>query len=781
MLAACAGPDALAHALDPGDEPPPETGPSAAAAAPATTFLRSLTVEGFRGIGKPATIELAPGAGLTLVVGRNGSGKSSFAEALELLLTGTNARWADRTSVWREGWRNLHHPTARIEVGLARDGVQGETTISATWADDAKTADERAVTVKGPGAGTFDELGWERALVTYRPFLSYSELGRMFEKPSALWESLNAVLGLGQLDEMLALLARARKDADAAAKGLRASAKGLLGELAGNDDARAAACATALAAKPLDLDALELVLDARDDAGGDLPLLRSLAALSSADAATTAAVLGELAAAIARRTELDLGDAGRAAQLVALLDQALTVHDESDHECAVCSGTLPDEWRERTRAGIERLRAASAEHTAANAALRDCAMRAAGLAALQPPAALAQAGASGLDPAPALAAWERWSAVAQRPYDLPAEAPAILADLRAAVGALAEAAEQRISEAEAAWRPIARRLAAWLPDAQVNLQKGARLSALKAAEEWLLGAADALREERLAPIRDAAIANWNLLRHESNVAFDGIELAGKGTQRRANFSVSVDDSGAAALGVMSQGELHALALSVFLPRATRAESPFRFVMIDDPVQSMDPAKVDGLARVLAAAAETRQVIVFTHDERLAEATRRLGLAARITTVQRQPGSLVRATVTRGPAQQAIAEARALLRDEHVRSKVRARVVPLLCRSAIEASAAVPVRASQLGRGVPHESVEAALLGAHTLYQKVALALFDDAERSGDVLTTVDNKFGAAEATALKRANRGAHGSDDGLGLEEFVSARSRLCTGLEGC
>jgi DNA repair exonuclease SbcCD ATPase subunit len=34
------------------------------------------------------TLEVERGPGLTLVVGRNGSGKSSFAEALELLLTG---------------------------------------------------------------------------------------------------------------------------------------------------------------------------------------------------------------------------------------------------------------------------------------------------------------------------------------------------------------------------------------------------------------------------------------------------------------------------------------------------------------------------------------------------------------------------------------------------------------------------------------------------------------------------------------------------------------------
>src|SRR5579859_2008662 len=67
-------------------------------AAPAV-YLSSLEVEGFRGIGEPATLTIDPGPGLTLVVGRNGSGKSSFSEALEMLLTGTNQRWKGRNRV----------------------------------------------------------------------------------------------------------------------------------------------------------------------------------------------------------------------------------------------------------------------------------------------------------------------------------------------------------------------------------------------------------------------------------------------------------------------------------------------------------------------------------------------------------------------------------------------------------------------------------------------------------------------------------------------------------
>jgi predicted ATPase len=50
-------------------------------------------------------------------------------------------------------------------------------------------------------------------------------------------------------------------------------------------------------------------------------------------------------------------------------------------------------------------------------------------------------------------------------------------------------------------------------------------------------------------------------------------------------------------------------------------------VIDDPVQAMDPAKVDGLARVLEKAAADRQVIVFTRDNRLVEPIRQQWLPA----------------------------------------------------------------------------------------------------------------------------------------------------------
>jgi hypothetical protein len=62
------------RSIDPPKRAATSKGP---AAEPPGAYVGSISVEGFRGIGAAATLTLRPGPGLTLVVGRNGSGKSS--------------------------------------------------------------------------------------------------------------------------------------------------------------------------------------------------------------------------------------------------------------------------------------------------------------------------------------------------------------------------------------------------------------------------------------------------------------------------------------------------------------------------------------------------------------------------------------------------------------------------------------------------------------------------------------------------------------------------------
>src|SRR2546425_3253617 len=217
--------------------------PLAAQASPAPTgaFLRSVAVEGFRGIGRAQTLELAPGPGLTLVVGRNGSGKSSFAEALEVLLTGDSLRWKERAAVWRDGWRNLHHPAASVSATFLVEGEGQPCMVSRRWdaGADFEVA-EVVVALPGRPKSDLDSLGWTSALRTHRPFPSYNELGSLLDEgPSKLYDALSSILGLEDLVQAQGALQEARRSREKAVKDATEGRDPLLGRLREGDDQRA--------------------------------------------------------------------------------------------------------------------------------------------------------------------------------------------------------------------------------------------------------------------------------------------------------------------------------------------------------------------------------------------------------------------------------------------------------------------------------------------------------------------------------------------------------------
>ena len=85
----------------------------------------------------------------------------------------------------------------------------------------------------------------------------------------------------------------------------------------------------------------------------------------------------------------------------------------------------------------------------------------------------------------------------------------------------------------------------------------------------------------------------------------------------------------------------------------------------------------------------------------------------------------------------------LARTRDLPKIARERVVPGLCRQAIEAACLEAVRTRRLGRGESHDSIEA-LFEEHTkLLPRLALALFDDAERAGEDLLRLLGQLGDA--------------------------------------
>jgi recombinational DNA repair ATPase RecF len=746
------------------------------AKAPQVAYLRAITVEGFRGVGKQVTLELPPGPGLTLVMGRNGSGKSSFAEGLELLLTGETYRWLNRAKAWKDGWRNLHHPHAAIQAEFSLQGEPKPCSLVLEWKEgDPLESGRRTAQIRGKERMDAAALGWDEPLRSYRPCLSYNELGSMLDEgPSKLYDGLAAILGLDELVTAQDRLRDARLFREKAHKAAAEMQARIVAALRASfaDDERAREVVAALDKKDWDLDQVERVLAGATAAAGQdetaLGTLQRLAALAAPSEEDVSKAADRLRQADAKQRELAGTVASRARQLADLLDRALTFHDaHGDGACPVCDreGALSAPWHEKKKREASAFReAATAATSAGNEA--DAARKAVTQMIVPSPAVVERGASVGLDKESAAArqAVADWQSVLStaagselgglaRKVEMASQA------LRRAIDALREAAADELTRREDRWRPLAVQLAQWVAVARDAVKGAAAIPAIKSAEKWLKDTAGELRDERFAPIADRAQAICDELLRGSNVKVAQIHLTGAASARRVDLDVTVDGVASAALGVMSQGELNALALSLFIPRATLEESPFRFIVIDDPVQSMDPARVDGLARVLQTAAANRQVVVFTHDDRLSETVRRLAVPATIIEVMRRENSVVEVRRALDPVSKYLADAFTVAKTAGLPDQAARRVIPGLLRFAVEAACMEAVRRRRLAKGENYAAVEKLLTDAsHGLTKLVALTLFDDADRGGDVLASL-RKAESSFADTFQTLNRGAHGID----------------------
>jgi recombinational DNA repair ATPase RecF len=783
VVAALLGDDDLVAALGSQSWERPSAPPAPAAGAVPTFFLRSVTVEGFRGIGAEAVLHVQPGPGLTLVVGRNGSGKSSFAEAAELAVTGASRRWSHNTAA-RTGWRNIHTiGISRVVVGLAADGQAGTMTLAREWPPGAALEDAAAY-VQEPGARREPggPAGWAEPLELYRPFLSYSELGTLVDgKPSEMYDALQAILGLDQLIDAERRLTGARKRLDETSKTARQALPDLLSRLAAHPDERARQAQAALSGKRWDLGAADALAvgEQRPDSG--IPgRLHQVTALDLPSPEAINAAAERLAKAEQELTGQAGTPAADAQRTASLLTTALAHYaDHPGASCPVCAGRpLDAPWAADARREISRLTVIARE---ANAAVseRDAAAQALRTVLPSQPPILCQDLGQQISAAATRAAWQEWAKLMTEaaPQDLAAHAPGAFARLATAVMGLRDAAARELTLRSEAWQPMAAVLATWTELARASQHAADDLAQVKQALTWLKANGQDIRDGRLEPFAQLSAQIWDMLRQESNVELGPIRLEGSATRRRLSLDATVDGVPCAALGVMSQGELHALGLALFLPRATSPDSPFRFLLIDDPVQSMDPAKVDGLARVLSQIARSRQVIVFTHDDRLAEAVRRLQIPATMWEVVRRENSAVELKKNDDPVICYLDDARALARTRDLPEEARAVVVAGFCRSALEAACHETIRNRRISAGASHSEIDKALARAHTLHQVVALALFDDASRGDQVLSKLRTRYGPTAVTAFNAAKAGPHTAYNG-NLAGFVEDTARLADQL---
>ncbi len=785
---------ALANGLDEVLSGHPEEGQSSGEAqmgsieGPAGAFLARISVTGFRGIGPSAQLDVPPGPGLTLVVGRNGTAKSSFAEGLEFALTGNNWRWDGKSKEWEAGWRNLHHEgPPSIEARFVVDGAKGEVVVARRWPDPKSDLDASTLETEVEGRRTagLDVLGWDAPIETHRPFLSHSQLSEIVEKgPSARFDAMSKGLGLERLSGAREGLRKQRLADDSIVKEASAVLAVIIPKLEGLDDERAQLCVEALKGESWRLDDAGSVLAGGFDEDGTqlLNLLRALATLRAPAPEEVNQLLEQIEGAQERLDRVKGTDAEQSERLLKTLEAALAAHDHGgDQACPVCGqGRLDSAWAEEARKQQETLREKARSVREANAARTDALASTRRICA-PPPPELERAGEVGVDASDATLAWQSWQDLLEGEPDLSAIATRLVersSRLLTHVEDLRGSASEELERREDIWRPLSQELRAWLPDGHGEQRALARRYGIGEAERWLGGVEADVRDERFRPLAGRAQRYWELMRQRSSVSLDELGLTGRATSRRLDLSVTVDGAGGSALGVMSQGELNVLALSLFLARATMPESPFRFLSIDDPIQAMDPTKVDGLAGVLNEVAQERQVVVFTHDARLPEAVRRLRFPALVVEIDRREDSRVFCRTIDEPVTQHLNDARAVLHTPNLEESTYRRVVPGFCRLALEAACVDVVQRRRADGDVAFAKTEQDIRDAKTLNDKLGLALFGQPGRASDAVGRLNQEYGRWAGDVVMDCNRASHGESVRMPVSDLVESTERLATQL---
>lgn len=779
VLAALEGADDLAEVL--GEQATSQglietlTAPVETPAQPVGAFISSIAVQGFRGIGPKVAVPLQPGPGLIVIAGRNGSGKSTLAEALEIALTRTNSRWKDKAAVWSQNWRNLHSgEPAEIRIGITEESP-GTSVIGVDWPsgpDVAVTQLNTWVQRAGHKREDTSVLGWAAALELHRPLLSYDELSGILEgRPSDFYDQLYKLLGLEQLTEAIGRLdaeVQSLKRPEADLKKSRDALKPVLQE---HDDPRASQALVAISKRKPDLAAVRPLIT-ESDATSVPAAWREAERLAVPGADDVAAACEALRSAKATESsEIERSDT-LAADRGKLLELSLAFHDQhGEQRCPVCGeGTLDGHWASAAREALHKDQRAVQALTSARAEVQRARSALVTLvrSVPQPPV---DAELSTLDDA--RKAYEHF-------LKLPADGDLALADhVEQSLPAVAQSysaahqqADELIQTRKDAWSPVALQLADWVSKAELAATAEPKLAVAGEALKWLQANARELRNERIAPLAERAKQIWAALRQGSNVDLDAIRLEGQKTTRRVELRADVDGTESEAFGVMSQGELQALALAIFIPRATAQESPFRFVVLDDPIQAMDPAKIDGFLQILTTLAESRQVIVLTHDDRLPAAIRRSRAPARIVELHRGLNSSVTVTESTTPAKRLLDDAFTIGADEAVPDDIKSAAIPVLCREALELTAWDVYVVKALAKGTSFEELEENWEQAESTRKRLALALALNVDDNDAVEKW--RAGGKARRNTIMAATKGIH-----TGVEDYRSVvnDARLATG----
>src|SRR4029077_17035175 len=192
-----------------------------------------------------------------------------------------------------------------------------------------------------------ESLGWTSAVEAFRPFLSYNELGATFDEgPTEFHDRLSRIVGLGDIEDAMALLKRARLRFQAVVDDPKGGLRNLLAQLEDLDDPRATTAFRALKGRIWDLDLAERALAAPGTPAeaattDELNVLRYLANVQPPNPDEVRRLAGELEGLAEREAAVAGTAAGEARDTVELLRLAVRHFDaHAEGDCPVCGKRL---------------------------------------------------------------------------------------------------------------------------------------------------------------------------------------------------------------------------------------------------------------------------------------------------------------------------------------------------------------------------------------------------------------------------------------------------------
>ena len=777
------------------------------------SYLKEITVSGFRGIGGTVSLKLNPKPGLTVVTGKNGSGKSSFVEALETLMTGTSLRWENKTVDYKSGWKNLHSSSHRISAEFTTAG-ESTTDFMLTSSVSGKTAKVDPVIIDKTTGETISPKGenWFRDLDIYRPFLTYSEISQLLEQgPSKRYDAISSILGLDQISGAIENLRQERLSIQKKGKELDELQNELIIKLeaADIDEIFKNSLLNALKEPSPSIHGLSAILESRSGAELDeeiLQLKEQLIELTNDDA------IKAIQAEISKLTILKstkLPSIEKANQLAAecrqlqaseklvsldssesqLILDALNSAKELNHtfnhtDCPVCENkeALNELWGKSTSARIEELEKSVAEAKRLQGLKSELNVRLIQFFFPIPEQLQSTMRFSTINDL--VLKWNTWT---NAPFEsdleimadhIESETEALieswaitseelsksLNDLESQIKEITKSSQDKLVrklqsqiDDRKAEQVILHDLEEYIEEISAHQYEELQSNKNKEGEEALKKLQNEYRAEAYKPIANISRKFFQELCSDSSVTLDEIMLSGSATQRRLDLQVSVDGAETSAMSVMSQGELHSLALSLFLPRASFERSPFNFILIDDPIQAMDTHRVEGIAKILSSLAQSHQILVFSHDERLTDIIRRLKLNATVIECIRGEKSSVTLRTIAHPAKQALSDAFSLTYELKKNPILFSSAIAGLCRYGVESALTDGIWNKLLLNRWSHKEIEELLGNVNKLMDLFSLYFFEDSGKAKDVYEEVSKRYGDKYVEVIKEINKQSHG------------------------